>query len=205
MYQIDTRTIQTRAPQLPLTYRNTNPRVSTSIGVIRITNVSRPQLKSTQIKDKVVPYNSQVKFKKTEVEDHHMISSISNKTKSVTVKWEIVHSGGYSTQSDGDYQGYDKRTDCTSSVNKSSSPTYNSKQQDTPPTMNIQSSTEPITPTNVNAEENNDNQAVDKQVQQNEFINPLCTPVREVAESSSCNIDNSNMHTFYQPHDYEYR
>ncbi|GKD58370.1 hypothetical protein Tco_1295879 [Tanacetum coccineum] len=93
----------------------------------------------------------------------------------------------------------------TSSVNKSSSPTYNSKQQDTPPTTNIQFSTEPTTPTNVNAEENNDNQAVDKQVQQNEFTNPLYTPVREVAESSSCNIDNSNMHTFYQPHDYEYR
>ncbi|GJV64661.1 retrovirus-related pol polyprotein from transposon TNT 1-94 [Tanacetum coccineum] len=47
----------------------------------------------------------------------------------------------------------------TSSVNKSSSPTDNSKQQDTPPTTNIQSSTEPTTPTNVNAEENNDNQA----------------------------------------------
>ncbi|GJX60085.1 retrovirus-related pol polyprotein from transposon TNT 1-94 [Tanacetum coccineum] len=46
----------------------------------------------------------------------------------------------------------------TSSVNKSSSPTDNSKQQDTPPTTNIQSSTEPTTPTtNVNAEENNDN------------------------------------------------
>ncbi|GKC26852.1 hypothetical protein Tco_1034146, partial [Tanacetum coccineum] len=53
--------------------------------VIHITNVSRPQLRSTQIKDKVVPYNSQVKFKKNEVEDHHMISSISNKTKFVTV------------------------------------------------------------------------------------------------------------------------
>ncbi|GKB20385.1 hypothetical protein Tco_0854308 [Tanacetum coccineum] len=48
-----------------------------------------------------------------------------------------------------------------SSVNKSSSPTDNSKQQDTSPTMNIQSSTEPTTPTNVNAEENNDNQAED--------------------------------------------
>ncbi|GJT29454.1 retrovirus-related pol polyprotein from transposon TNT 1-94 [Tanacetum coccineum] len=36
------------------------------------------------MKDKVVPNNSQVKFKKTEVEDHHRISSISNKTKSVT-------------------------------------------------------------------------------------------------------------------------
>ncbi|GJS60403.1 retrovirus-related pol polyprotein from transposon TNT 1-94 [Tanacetum coccineum] len=93
----------------------------------------------------------------------------------------------------------------TSSVNNSSSPTDNSKQQDTPPTTNIQSSTEPTTPTNVNAEENNDNQAEDAQFQQDEFINPFCTPVREIAESSSRNIDNSNMHTFYQPHDSEYR
>ncbi|GKA99146.1 retrovirus-related pol polyprotein from transposon TNT 1-94 [Tanacetum coccineum] len=52
--------------------------------VIHKTNVSRPQLRSTQIKDKVVPNNSQVKDKKTEVEDHPRISSISNKTKSVT-------------------------------------------------------------------------------------------------------------------------
>ncbi|GJS84048.1 hypothetical protein Tco_0750589 [Tanacetum coccineum] len=36
------------------------------------------------MKDKVVPNNSQVKDKKTEVEDHPRISSISNKTKSVT-------------------------------------------------------------------------------------------------------------------------
>nr|GEY23048.1 integrase, catalytic region, zinc finger, CCHC-type, peptidase aspartic, catalytic [Tanacetum cinerariifolium] len=39
---------------------------------------------------------------------------------------------------------------CTSSVNKSSFPTANSKHRDTPPTSNIQSSTEP---TNANAEE----------------------------------------------------
>ncbi|GJX18498.1 retrovirus-related pol polyprotein from transposon TNT 1-94 [Tanacetum coccineum] len=36
------------------------------------------------MKDKVMPNNSQVKDKKTEVEDHPRISSISNKTKSVT-------------------------------------------------------------------------------------------------------------------------
>ncbi|GJW58930.1 retrovirus-related pol polyprotein from transposon TNT 1-94, partial [Tanacetum coccineum] len=84
MYQIDTRTTQTRAPQLPQTSRNTNPRVSTSTGVIHKTNVSRPQLRSTQMKDKVMPNNSQVKDKKTKVEDHPRISSISNKTKSVT-------------------------------------------------------------------------------------------------------------------------
>ncbi|GJV24986.1 integrase, catalytic region, zinc finger, CCHC-type containing protein [Tanacetum coccineum] len=84
MYQIDTRPIQTRAPQLPQTSRNIDPRVSTTTGVIHRTNVSIPQLRSTQMKDKVVPKNSQVKFKKTEVEDHHRIFSNSNETKSVT-------------------------------------------------------------------------------------------------------------------------
>ncbi|GJZ06223.1 retrovirus-related pol polyprotein from transposon TNT 1-94 [Tanacetum coccineum] len=54
----------------------------------------------------------------------------------------------------------------TSSVNKSSSPTEISKQKDTPPTKNIQSLTKPTTPTtNVNAEENNDNQAADTQIE----------------------------------------
>ncbi|GJV73963.1 retrovirus-related pol polyprotein from transposon TNT 1-94 [Tanacetum coccineum] len=74
------------------TSRNTNPRVSTSTGVIHKTNVSRPQLRSNQMKDKVVPNNSQVKDKKTEVEDHPRISSISNKTKSVTVSNDSLKS-----------------------------------------------------------------------------------------------------------------
>nr|GEU45694.1 integrase, catalytic region, zinc finger, CCHC-type, peptidase aspartic, catalytic [Tanacetum cinerariifolium] len=42
------------------------------------------QLRSTQMKEKVVHNNSQVKFKKKEVEDHHKISNISNKIKSLT-------------------------------------------------------------------------------------------------------------------------
>ncbi|GJW59749.1 retrovirus-related pol polyprotein from transposon TNT 1-94 [Tanacetum coccineum] len=90
----------------------------------------------------------------------------------------------------------------TSSINKSSSPTNNSKQQDTPPTTNNPSSTEPTTLTiNVHAEENNDNLAKDTHIQQAEFINPIFIPVRKVDESSSRNIDNSNMHTFYQSDD----
>nr|GEX67827.1 hypothetical protein [Tanacetum cinerariifolium] len=48
------------------------------------TNVSRPHHRSNQMKDKVVPNNSQVKLKKTQVEDHPRIPSISNKNKSVT-------------------------------------------------------------------------------------------------------------------------
>nr|GEX06389.1 retrovirus-related Pol polyprotein from transposon TNT 1-94 [Tanacetum cinerariifolium] len=65
---------------------------------------------------------------------------------------------------------------------------------------------QPTTPTsNVHAEENNDHQAEDTQFQKDEFINPFCTLVREVAESSSRNIDNLNVHTFNQPQDYEYR
>ncbi|GKB11571.1 hypothetical protein Tco_0845494 [Tanacetum coccineum] len=102
-------------------------------------------------------------------------------------------------------------TEGTSSVNKSSSPSDNSTQQDTPPITNIQSSTKPTTPTaNVNAEENNtDNQAeiqVDNaHVDDNEFYNIFSTPVCEEAESSSRYVDLLNMHTFYQPHESEHR
>ncbi|GJW70799.1 hypothetical protein Tco_0127716 [Tanacetum coccineum] len=72
MYRIATTTIQTRTLQLPHASRNTNPQVSKSIGVNHTTSVSRPHLKCYQVKDKVVPNNSQVKLKKKEVEDHHM-------------------------------------------------------------------------------------------------------------------------------------
>ncbi|GKF62403.1 hypothetical protein Tco_0182457, partial [Tanacetum coccineum] len=37
------------------------------------------------MKEKIIPNNSQVKFNKIEVEDHHRISSNSNKTKSITM------------------------------------------------------------------------------------------------------------------------
>nr|GEZ56407.1 hypothetical protein [Tanacetum cinerariifolium] len=87
----------------------------------------------------------------------------------------------------------------TSCVNKSSSSTDNFKQQYTTSITNIHPTSEPSTSTNVHAEENNDNQVED------EFTNSFCTPVREVAESSSHNIGNSNMHTFNQPQDSKYR
>ncbi|GJS70993.1 putative reverse transcriptase domain-containing protein [Tanacetum coccineum] len=61
MYRIASSTTQTRAPQLNQTSRNTNPRVSTSTGVAHKTNVSRPQPRSNQMKDKVMPNTSHVK------------------------------------------------------------------------------------------------------------------------------------------------
>ncbi|GJR74179.1 hypothetical protein Tco_0086544 [Tanacetum coccineum] len=85
-------------------------------------------------------------------------------------------------------------------------PTNNSTQQDTPPTANIQPTIEPITPTiNANAEENNNDQAADANINENEFYNIFSTPVCKEAETSSGNVDNSNMHTFYQPHQSEHR
>ncbi|GJX78097.1 hypothetical protein Tco_0324908 [Tanacetum coccineum] len=84
MYRIATSTTQTRTPQLLQTSRNTNPHVSTSTGVNHSTSVSRLQLKSYQVKYKVVLNNSYVKFKGSKVEDHHRISSNSKKTKYVT-------------------------------------------------------------------------------------------------------------------------
>nr|GEZ43589.1 hypothetical protein [Tanacetum cinerariifolium] len=92
MYRIDNRTAHIRAPQLPQTVRNTNPHVSTSIGVNHTTNVSRPQLKSNQSRDKVLPNNSQVKAKKTQGEVHPRIPIVSNKMKSVTVCKDSLNS-----------------------------------------------------------------------------------------------------------------
>ncbi|GKD87857.1 hypothetical protein Tco_1359011 [Tanacetum coccineum] len=54
MHRIATSTKQNREPQFPNASRNTNPHVSKSTGVTHPTNVSRPQLKSYQVKDKSV-------------------------------------------------------------------------------------------------------------------------------------------------------
>nr|GFA49251.1 hypothetical protein [Tanacetum cinerariifolium] len=43
------------------------------------------------------------------------------------------------------------------------------------------------------------------QVEDDEFINIFCTPVQDQGETSSCHVDSSNMHTFYQRHPYEHR
>nr|GEY95113.1 hypothetical protein [Tanacetum cinerariifolium] len=92
MYIIDNTTVHTRAPLLPQTVRNTNPRVSTSTRVNHKPTVSRPPLKSNQSRDKVLQSNSQVKVKKTQVEVHPRIPSVSNKMKSITACKDSVNS-----------------------------------------------------------------------------------------------------------------
>nr|GEU61856.1 retrotransposon protein, putative, unclassified [Tanacetum cinerariifolium] len=56
------------------------------------TNVSIPQDKSNQLKDKVMPNNSRVKLKKTQVEVYPRIPSVSNKIKSVTACKDSLNS-----------------------------------------------------------------------------------------------------------------
>ncbi|GKD04687.1 putative ribonuclease H-like domain-containing protein [Tanacetum coccineum] len=78
---------------------------------------------------------------------------------------------------------------------------------DTPP-LNIQTTPEttsqaptqaPIVTTtkNINQAETNKENA---QVKEDEFVNVFSTPVQERGETSSCHVDSSNMHTFYQHH-----
>ncbi|GJW13098.1 retrovirus-related pol polyprotein from transposon TNT 1-94 [Tanacetum coccineum] len=81
MYKLHTKPNQTRTPQLPQDVRKTNKRVSFPTGVIPTTSVSRPQLKSNQLEDRVMSNNSQGK---QEVEDHRMNFKFSNNKTSVT-------------------------------------------------------------------------------------------------------------------------
>ncbi|GJS62073.1 retrovirus-related pol polyprotein from transposon TNT 1-94 [Tanacetum coccineum] len=59
-------------------------------------------------------------------------------------------------------------------------------------------------PTHGLAEENNNDQAPNASFQEDEFINPFCTRVQETGESSSRNIDNTDVHSF-QPQSHDYR
>nr|GEX92030.1 hypothetical protein [Tanacetum cinerariifolium] len=91
-------------------------------------------------------------------------------------------------------------------VSKSSSLSDNSTKQITQSTTNIQPTTESINPTTyVNAEENNNDQAVYAQIDENEFYNIFSTLIREETESPIQNVENLNMHTFYQRHQSEHR
>ncbi|GKC63298.1 hypothetical protein Tco_1095896 [Tanacetum coccineum] len=82
MYKVHTKPNQTRTPQLPQDIRKTNKHVSFSTGVISTTSVSRPQLKSNRLEDRVMHNNSQ--GKKQEVEDHRRNFKFSNNKTSVT-------------------------------------------------------------------------------------------------------------------------
>nr|GEX02221.1 uncharacterized mitochondrial protein AtMg00810-like [Tanacetum cinerariifolium] len=63
---------------------NVSEGLSKPVTTQTLPQTARLQHRSNQMKDKVVPNNSQVKLKKTQVEDHPRIPSISNKIKSVT-------------------------------------------------------------------------------------------------------------------------
>ncbi|GKG40636.1 hypothetical protein Tco_0467413 [Tanacetum coccineum] len=81
-------------------------------------------------------------------------------------------------------------------MSKSFALSDNLQQHDTQPTLSIQPTLEPIIqPINVNAKENNIDQAADAQFEAYEFINPFAPLGTKASESSSRNVDTSNMHT----------
>nr|GFA40301.1 hypothetical protein [Tanacetum cinerariifolium] len=65
----------------------------------------------------------------------------------------------------------------------------------------------PHTPTVASTENMNQAKMVEEnaQVENDEFINILCTPVQDRGETSSHHVDSSNMHTFYQHHPSKHR
>nr|GEY92803.1 Gag-Pol polyprotein [Tanacetum cinerariifolium] len=82
MYKLYTELTQTRTSQLPQDSRKTNKHMSFSTGVIPTTSVTRPQLKSNPIRDRVMRNNSQEK--KHDVEDHRRSVKFSKNKTSVT-------------------------------------------------------------------------------------------------------------------------
>nr|GFA50868.1 hypothetical protein [Tanacetum cinerariifolium] len=86
---VDTKFDRSSVVRQPNAQRIPKPSV---LGVNHKPTVSRPHLKSNQSRDKVLLNNSQVKAKKTQVEVHPRIPSVSNKTKSVIACKDILNS-----------------------------------------------------------------------------------------------------------------
>nr|GEV75214.1 hypothetical protein [Tanacetum cinerariifolium] len=82
IYEIHTDHTQTRTSKLPPDSRKTNKRVSFSTRVIPSTSISRPQLKSNPMEDRVLRNNS--RGMKQEVEDHRRNVKLSKNKTSVT-------------------------------------------------------------------------------------------------------------------------
>nr|GEX63689.1 retrovirus-related Pol polyprotein from transposon TNT 1-94 [Tanacetum cinerariifolium] len=77
------RTNVSEGPSKPVTALTLPQTAKKAVRVNHKPNVSRPQLKNNHSRDKVLPNNSQVKAKETQVEVHLWIPSDSNKMKSV--------------------------------------------------------------------------------------------------------------------------
>ncbi|GKC07082.1 retrovirus-related pol polyprotein from transposon TNT 1-94 [Tanacetum coccineum] len=155
----------------------------------------RPQLQKNSV------HNS-TKLKIQDNNNEHSSSKLvpnvvptTNKTNTSLQKLKLLFSPMYEEYFNGGNQH----------VSKSSALSDYLQQQDIQPTLNVQPTFEAIILlTNVNAEENNNNQEEDAQFEAYEFINPFALPGTEAVESSSRNIDTSNMHTFYQRHRSDY-
>nr|GEX61400.1 hypothetical protein [Tanacetum cinerariifolium] len=89
----------------------------------------------------------------------------------------------------------------------------NQRQQQHTTPLNNQTTPDPIcqvptqAPTVMSTENINQAETIEEndQVENDEFINILCTPVQDRGETSSRHVDSSNMHTFYQHHPSEHR
>nr|GEX02976.1 hypothetical protein [Tanacetum cinerariifolium] len=82
MYKVHTRPNQTITAQMPQDTRKNNKCVSFSTRVIPTTSISKPQLNSNRLEDRVMHNNSQEK--KQEVEDHRTNFKFSNNKMFVT-------------------------------------------------------------------------------------------------------------------------
>ncbi|GJT64229.1 retrovirus-related pol polyprotein from transposon TNT 1-94 [Tanacetum coccineum] len=102
---------------------------------------------------------------------------------------------GYSTQSKG-YRVYNKRTRLIVESIHIKPPEKTDSSQQGLEFLFSPLLEEYYNPTHGLAEENNNDQAPNASFQEAEFINPFCTRVQEIGESSSRNIDNTDGHSF---------
>ncbi|GJU23806.1 hypothetical protein Tco_1157148 [Tanacetum coccineum] len=213
MYRIATTTTQNREPQLPHASRNTNPHVSKSSGVNPpLLVLGRPQLKYLK---------RRVTLELRSLRDGENLDKMKEKGDPCVMVGYSTQSKGYRVYNkrtrlivESIHIKFDEIKEMMSDHN--SSDLAPQRQEMSVENNNVVPAAEktdssqqgleflfsPLleeyyNPSHGQAEENNNDQAPNASFQEDEFINPFCTWVQEIGESSSCNIDNTDVHSFH--------
>nr|GEU29866.1 hypothetical protein [Tanacetum cinerariifolium] len=191
-------------------YRVFNKRKRVIVESIHVNFDELPQMASDHISSDPVPECQRMALKHDSLSPGLQCQeNVSHADKTVTTSNELDLL--FSLMFDELLNGYSHVVSKSSAVTTADAPNHRQQQQTTPlnnqttpvPTCQVPSQATTITFTeNINQAEMVEEIA---QVADDEFINIFCTPVQDRGETSSCHVDLSNMHTFYQRYPSKHR
>nr|GFC18551.1 integrase, catalytic region, zinc finger, CCHC-type, peptidase aspartic, catalytic [Tanacetum cinerariifolium] len=194
----------------PRAYRVFNKRTRVIVETIHVNFDELPQMVSDHVSSDPVPECQRVALKHDSLSPSTQCQdNVTRADRTITMSNELDLL--FSLMFDELLNGSSKVVSKSSAVTTADAP--NQCQQQTTTPLNTHTTTDhtcqvpPHAPTVTSNENMNQAEMVEEyaQVENDEFINIFYTLVHDQRETSSCHVNSSNMHTFYQHHPSEHR